>query len=89
MSRRNDLCERVVDNIRNLADDWRSLGDRLARIDSALYEAATNRDRLRQQWQKLESVRGQKLRLIRQYQESFNRLDCFDLGFSHEVLNLP
>jgi len=144
MSVRDARCNDIVGNIRDLADEWRNLGhrladiqqrgeqlnaqigqlesqrtsivtsglpgraliggpagvaitaaeaiakaNRLARLDSALSETISKRDRLRQQWQNLERARDQKLRLIRRSQENYSRLDCFDLGYSHEVLNLP
>ncbi len=36
-----------------------------------------------------EPVRNNKLRLIRQQQQRYNDNNCFELGFSHEVLNMP
>ncbi len=62
---------------------------KLAQLDSQIANLAQQRDRLRSAWSRTEGQRAAKLRLIRQYQSNFNQYDCFDLGFSHEVLNMP
>ena len=145
MSSRNDLCQEIASQLRDLKRDWRALtnefervkykeqelsvrfaelqakrerfialgvsvparvavggpigaatsvlgaianANELARLDSQLAMLKPQLQNLRNRLQELERKRTSKMDLIRQYQANFNKYDCFELGFSHELLNM-
>ena len=99
MSNQEILCDRVVANITNLKRESESLSNR---IDNMVREIGRMRqdlekdrvDSIRSKLSQMEldsdvqknRLEDQRARIVDSRQD-FNKLQCFDLGFSHEVLN--